>query len=214
VATLPGVTADMLARMMTADVAELRRRGHALAEALTAASEAVLTSAEGTDLRMSLEGRSGIADAGEITAPGAFGNLPCGEGFIGPLEEAADGALVIDGTIAAYGRVPEPTRLELRDGRIVRAAGAAGQWLLDRLSAHGPEATGIAELGIGTNERAVLSGNVLEDEKLLGTVHIAFGASAGIGGVVQVPIHLDCVVMSPTLALDGEVILRDGRLLV
>ena len=60
----------------------------------------------------------------------------------------------------------------------------------------------------------MLTGEVLEDEKILGTCHIAFGASAGIGGTVQVPVHLDCVVMKPTLELDGEVIVRDGELLI
>ena len=59
-----------------------------------------------------------------------------------------------------------------------------------------------------------LTGNVLEDEKILGTCHVAFGASAGIGGVVQVPIHIDCVVLRPTVAIDGEAIVRDGELLV
>jgi leucyl aminopeptidase (aminopeptidase T) len=59
-----------------------------------------------------------------------------------------------------------------------------------------------------------LSGNVLEDEKLLGTVHVAFGASAAIGGRIQVPVHLDCVVMRPVLTVDGAEIVRDGKLLV
>ena len=55
---------------------------------------------------------------------------------------------------------------------------------------------------------------MLEDEKLLGTVHVAFGASAAIGGRIQVPVHLDCVVMRPTLTVDGTEVVRDGELLV
>ena len=66
---------------------------------------------------------------------------------------------------------------------------------MDLLTAHGEDGTNVAELGIGTNERAELTGNVLEDEKILGTAHVAFGASAAIGGTVQVPVHLDCVVL-------------------
>ncbi len=85
-ATLPGVTEAMLARVMSADMAELRRRGHALADLLTAGSEARITCPNGSDLRLSLEGRTGIPDAGELSEPGAFGNLPCGEGFISPQE--------------------------------------------------------------------------------------------------------------------------------
>ena len=82
------------------------------------------------------------------------------------------------------------------------------------LTEHGPEATTVAELGIGSNEKAELTGNVLEDEKILGTVHVAFGASAAIGGTVQVPVHLDCVVMKPDVALDGAPVVRAGELLV
>ena len=68
--------------------------------------------------------------------------------------------------------------------------------------------------GIGTNEKAILSGEILEDEKLLGTAHVAFGASAAIGGTVQVPVHLDCLVMKPDVTVDGEPVVRDGALLV
>ena len=81
---------------------------------------------------------------------------------------------------------------------------------MELLTVHGPEATHVAELGIGTNEKAILSGELLEDEKILGTVHVAFGASAGIGGTIQVPVHLDCVVMKPDLAIDGEAVVS-GR---
>ena len=82
------------------------------------------------------------------------------------------------------------------------------------LTAHGKDGTSVAELGIGTNEEATLTGNVLEDEKILGTCHVAFGASAAIGGTVQVPVHLDCVVLEPTVEIDGEKIAADGDLLV
>jgi leucyl aminopeptidase (aminopeptidase T) len=85
---------------------------------------------------------------------------------------------------------------------------------MELLTAAGPEGTNVAELGIGTNEKAVLSGEILEDEKLLGTAHVAFGASAAIGGTVQVPVHLDCLVLRPDLAVDGEPVIRGGTLVV
>ncbi len=85
---------------------------------------------------------------------------------------------------------------------------------MDLLTEHGDDGTNVAELGIGTNEKAILTGNILEDEKILGTAHVAFGASAAIGGNVQVPVHLDCVVMKPTVTLDGEPLVQDGELLV
>ncbi|UJA20305.1 aminopeptidase [Thermoleophilia bacterium SCSIO 60948] len=214
IATLPHVTEPMLARLMSADMEGLRRNGGAIAEILSAGSEARITADNGTDLTLGLEGRSGIPDAGGLTAPGAFGNLPCGEGFIAPLEGTASGRLVADGTIGSLGWPSEPAVFEIEAGSVVGATGPEGERLLEMLRGAGEGGTNVAELGIGTNERAEVSGNLLEDEKILGTCHVAFGASAAIGGTVQVPIHEDVVVMRPVVSVDGREILRDGRLLV
>jgi leucyl aminopeptidase (aminopeptidase T) len=211
-ATLPGVTEDMLARVMSADMEGLRRKGHAVAEALDRAAEGRITDSNGTDLTLDLSGREAIPDAGELTERGAFGNLPCGEGFISP--KGANGTLVIDGSMAGIGLVDEPVELVVEGGHLTSARGGQGMAFMELLTEHGDDGTTIAELGVGTNEKAKLTGEILEDEKILGTIHIAFGASAGIGGTVQVPVHLDCVVMKPTLELDGEAIVRDGELLI
>lgn len=211
-ATLPGVTEDMLARVMGADMLGLRRKGHAVAEALDRASEARITDANGTDLRLDLSGREAIPDAGELTERGAFGNLPCGEGFISPA--GGNGTLVVDGSMAGIGLVDEPVELVVEGGHLTSARSGQGMAFMGLLTEHGDDGTSLAELGVGTNEKAKLTGETLEDEKILGTCHVAFGASAGIGGTVQVPVHLDCVVMKPTIELDGEAIVRDGDLLI
>jgi leucyl aminopeptidase (aminopeptidase T) len=214
IATLPGVTADTLARAMSADMEELRRRSKAIAGALSRGSEARITSSNGSDIRLGLEGREGLPDAGELTARGAFGNLPCGEGFIAPIEGTARGTLVVDGSIASVGIPGEPVVLTVEGGHLVAATGEEGERLMELLTAHGPDGTNVAELGIGSNEKAILIGEVIEDEKILGSAHVAFGASAGIGGIVQVPVHLDCVVMKPDVSIDGEPLVRGGELLV
>jgi leucyl aminopeptidase (aminopeptidase T) len=214
IATLPGVTEDLLARVMSADMDGLRRKGEAIAAMLTDGSEARITCANGSDLRLGLEGRTAIPDAGDLTAPGAFGNLPCGEGFIAPVEGTAEGTLVVDGSIATLGLVSQPVELTVEGGHLVEATGDEGIRLLELLGVGGEGGTNVAELGIGTNEKAELTGNVIEDEKLLGTCHVAFGASAAIGGTVQVPVHLDCVVLRPTVTVDGAELVRDGELLV
>lgn len=211
-ATLPGVTEEMLARVMTADMEGLRRKGHAVAEALDRASEAIVTDANGTDLTLDISGREAIPDAGELTERGAFGNLPCGEGFISPV--TGNGTLVVDGSLAGIGRVEEPVELVVEGGHLTSARGGQGMAFMELLTEHGEDGTNIAELGVGTNEKAILTGEILEDEKIAGTIHVAFGASAGIGGTVQVPVHLDVIVMKPTLELDGEAIVRDGELLI
>jgi leucyl aminopeptidase (aminopeptidase T) len=211
-ATLPGVTEEMLARVMSADMEGLRRKGQAVAEALDRASEARITDANGTDLRLDLSDREAIPDAGDLTAPKAFGNLPAGEAFISP--SGGDGTLIIDGSLAGIGLVDEPVEFVVEGGHLTSARGGQGMAFMEMLTIHGDDATTLAELGIGTNEKAILTGEVLEDEKIGGTCHIAFGASAGIGGTIQVPVHLDCVVMKPTVELGGEAIVRDGELLI
>jgi leucyl aminopeptidase (aminopeptidase T) len=212
IATLPGVTEEMLGRVMSADMQGLRRKGTAVAERLDAATEAIVTCPNGSDLRLGLEGRTAIADAGELTSRGAFGNLPCGEGFIAPA--GGHGTLVVDGSAAGIGLVDEPVELVVEGGHLTSARGGQGMAFMELLTVHGEDGTNLAELGIGTNEKAKLTGSILEDEKILGTCHVAFGASAAIGGTVQVPVHLDCVVTKPTVELDGEAIVRQGELLV
>ncbi len=214
IATLPGVTEEMLARLMNGDLDEMRRRGWAIVNALNSGSQVRITCGHGSDLTFSIEGRTGIVDAGELSARGAFGNLPCGEGFIAPVEGTAAGTLVVDGSIAAIGLVESPVRLSVEGGHLIGATGDEGARLMELLTPHGPDGSNVAELGIGTNEEAILTGNILEDEKIFGTAHVAFGASAGIGGTVQVPVHLDVVVKEPTVEIDGEAILGGGELLI
>jgi aminopeptidase len=210
-ATMPGVTEDMLARVMRVDFDLMADRSRAVAAMLEAADSAHVTCANGSDLRLDLTGRHGIADDGDLTANGAFGNLPCGEGFIAPLSAS--------GTVAALSLAPlgisdEPAMLAIQDGQLVSAQGGLGPQYLELLQKHGSKGTNIAELGVGTNDRAQLTGNVLEDEKILGTVHVAFGASAGIGGTVSVPIHLDVVIADATLEIGGRRVLERGRWLL
>jgi leucyl aminopeptidase (aminopeptidase T) len=207
-ATMPGVTGDMLARVMAVDFDTMAARSNAVAKLLDAATSARVTCPLGTDLTLDLSGRPGIADDGDLTSPGAFGNLPCGEAFISPL--GGDGQIIAT-SLAPLGLSKEPATLTVESGEIVEANNGLGPEFLSRLVAHGDAGRNLAELGVGTNDQAQLTGNVLEDEKILGTVHVAFGASAGIGGTVSVPIHLDVVIVDATLEIDGQRVLDAGR---
>jgi leucyl aminopeptidase (aminopeptidase T) len=206
-ATMPGVTEDMLARVMAADFPLMAARSRAVAALLDDGDAATVSCPRGTALRLDLTGRRGFADDGDLTASGAFGNLPCGEGFIAPRN--GDGQIVAS-SLASLGLSEPPATLTVRAGRIVDAQGGLGPEYLAQLMRHGELGTNLAELGVGTNDRAELTGNVLEDEKLLGTVHVAFGASAGIGGTVAVPIHLDVVITEASLEIDGRPVLDRG----
>jgi leucyl aminopeptidase (aminopeptidase T) len=207
-ATMPGVTEEMLARVMSVDFETMAARSRAVAAVLTNGTTAHITCPRGTDLVLDLSGREGIADDGSLTERGAFGNLPAGEGFISPI--GGEGTAVV-ASLAPLGLSEERATITVRDGHLVAGEGGLAPEYFARLSALGDKGTNLAELGVGTNDRAILTGNVLEDEKILGTVHIAFGASAGIGGNVSVPIHLDSVVLDATLEVDGVPILDAGR---
>jgi leucyl aminopeptidase (aminopeptidase T) len=208
-ATMPGVTEDMLARMMAGDFDLMARRSQQVARLLTDAAEAHVSCPRGTDFTLDLSGREGLPDDGILTEPGVFGNLPCGEGFIAPL--AGEGRIVVAGTLASVGMADEPVTLTVAGGRLTAAERGLGPRFIELLRSAGENGTNLAELGVGTNERAKLTGQVLEDEKILGTVHVAFGASAGIGGTVTVPIHLDVVVLDATLDVGGRRVLDEGR---
>ena len=207
-ATLPGVTEDILARLMACDFAAMGARSRRVAELLSAADAAHVSCPLGSDLTLDLRGRDAIADDGDLTAAGAFGNLPCGEGFISPT--GGEGTFYAR-SLASLGLADAPVELEVRDGRLARAGGEWGERWTALLDAAGEQGRNLAELGVGTNERATLTGNILEDEKMLGTVHVAFGASAGIGGTVSVPVHLDCLIEDATLQIGATRVLDAGR---
>lgn len=198
--TMPGATVEMVTRMMNADLHRINTRSKAVANYLTAGKTAHVTCPLGTNILMNIAGREAIADTTERQEAKAFGNLPAGEGFISPI--AGDGVIFAT-SLADVGLAQEPVELTVKNGRLVSASGDLGTQFLALLDTHGPLGRNLAELGVGTHDAAQITGNILEDEKVLGTAHIAFGASAGIGGDVVIPIHLDVVVDKAKVEIDG-----------
>lgn len=199
IATMPGVELPMFTGVMTADWREVERRSQLAAAALSAAESATVVSGGGRELRFSLAGRSATADTGILSERGQFGNLPGGEGFIAPIEGTAEGELSV-------GPPEEPAKWWFRfsEGNLVEVHGDPPfASALEKVFAQHPLARNLAELGVGTNEKAEPSDSVLESEKILGTIHLAVGDNAGFGGQVAVPFHQDYVVFAPTLHLDG-----------
>jgi leucyl aminopeptidase (aminopeptidase T) len=215
VASLPGLNADMMARTLSADYSAISRLSKQIGDILTEGHRARLTSHAGTNLVLSIEGRKGHPDTGIYHQKGAFGNLPAGESFIAPVEETASGIIVFDGSLAGVGKLEEPITLQVEKGYVVDISGGnSARELIELLSIHGKNGRNIAELGIGTNHEARLTGLVLEDEKVLGTVHVALGDNSTFGGTVEAASHLDGIILYPTLEIDGHVLLKDGKMLV
>ncbi len=208
VASMPGITEQMFKRGgLTADYGQVKRISERVAKMLTKAREIRIRTRLGCDFTASLLGRKGVADTGILTKKGAFGNLPAGEGFIAPVEGNSQGVLVFDGSFAGIGVLKRPLKITVNGGKAVKIEGDRGK-LKKMLSLDGDN---IAEVGIGTNPKAKLIGNVLEDEKVMGTVHVALGDNHNFGGKIRADIHLDGIIKRPDIWLDDTKIMENGR---
>ncbi|CAG0992130.1 hypothetical protein GEOBC_02430 [Geobacteraceae bacterium] len=217
-ASLPHFDPEMFFTSMRVDWHALAQRTSRLAEAVSAATEILVESPNGTRMRIGKAGRQAKGDDGLLTAAGSFGNLPAGEVYLAPLEGTSEGVMVLE-----YGptrKLSSPLELIVRNGMVVEIRGEEPhrEWLEGRF-AESEKNRNIAELGIGTNDRATRPDNILEAEKILGTIHIALGDNSGFGGTVQTPFHEDYVFYGPTLTAvtaDGSrtELLRDGTLLI
>jgi leucyl aminopeptidase (aminopeptidase T) len=220
IASMPGFAARMFFAdgPMSADYREVDRLTQPVARRLSEAREAVVRSPAGTDIRMRLDGRKAIADNGLFVHKGDFGNLPAGEGFIAPVEGSAEGQLVVERGWARG--LDENMTVRFRQGSVTEivGGGAVGDNLRKLLGFDGGEVVAerrnLAELGVGTNAQARSTESTLEAEKILGTVHIAIGDNAHIGGAVTADLHMDFVLPHTVLVLDGETVMADGKLLL
>jgi leucyl aminopeptidase (aminopeptidase T) len=201
---------------MAVDYQQVARDTKAIAELLTAAQKAVIRSREGTDLSFSLAGRPGQVDDGIYTTKGAFGNLPGGEAYTVPVEGTAEGQVVVP----KHGGVDitEEMTFIFQAGwvREIRGGGKGGDKLrqlmqLDSDAEKHRLRRNLAELGIGTNPNAKSPLNLLEAEKIKGTVHVAVGDNAHMGGQISCDLHEDFVLPQPDLILDGRVVIKAGQ---
>ena len=213
IASMPLITVDLMARTLGGDYTKMAEKCAEYVSLLKGAKEIHITSPNGTDITLSLVGREIHLDNGIIHKSGDIGNLPAGEVYAAPLEGTTRGTLVIDGSMAGIGLLSEPLCMNVRNGYVTEIKGKDAGALKEILDKNGKDAYNIAELGLGMNERATVTGNVLEDEKVLGTVHIALGDNTSMGGIISVPSHLDGIILSPTVVVDGKTILDKGNLL-
>ena len=120
----------------------------------------------------------------------------------------------MDASFASIGKLKHPIKLFVKNGYAVTMIGRGSKKLENLLNSVGKEARNMAEFGIGTNEKAKVTGKVLEDEKVKGTCHIALGNNAGFGGKVNVQLHLDGVIRKPTIFVDERKIMDNGKVIV
>ena len=217
-ASMPLFDMQMFAGPMRADYREISRLSKAVAAELKKSLAVHITTPAGTDITFSTKGRKAEADTGLLTRPGAFGNLPAGEAYLAPLEGTAKGRLVIEwGPTEKLGT---PLTVDVKDGMAEKVTGRDPYARVLRAKFdERRDNRNIAELGVGTNPLAIRPDNILESEKMLGTVHIAFGDNASFGGSIKTPYHQDFVYFKPTVELEMKggglaLLLEDGKLLV
>jgi len=216
IATFPGITEDVMLRGLNADYKKIAALTNKLKKLFEKTKMARVTAPNGTDITMDITKRKIIPSKGLFHKKGEGGNLPTGETFVAPIEGKSEGVFVVDGSMAGIGVMGnEKIVIEVRKGYATKISGGRKAKKLEEiLKKYGKKGRNIAELGIGTNDKARLSGSLLEDEKVKGTVHIALGNNITMGGNVNVPIHLDGVIKKPTVYFDGKVIMKNGKLLV
>ncbi|MFQ5693556.1 MAG: aminopeptidase [Nitrospinota bacterium] len=203
-----GINADFLALQPTCD---------ALAARLERADKAELTTPGGTNMVFDLAGRPGNSHSCVPHTPG-FTAVPNIEANTSPAEEGCEGLIVADAAVPNYriGPLREPIRLKVEKGRIVDIQGGdQAQFLKERFAEHQDQAVyNIAQLAFGLNPESKICDRFLEMHGAAGTAHIGIGTSTFLGGTVRAPLHFDVVMYAPTLLLDGEKVIEDGKLLI
>jgi leucyl aminopeptidase (aminopeptidase T) len=213
-ASMPGITEEMIKRAIPIDYYALQERNRRLLKALQGHKKIEITTRLGTKLAIGFEDRIwGGARGGFIMKKGKYGNLPEGEVYAAPQDKTANGVWFVD-VIPGVGKVKNPIKITVKDGVAVNMTGKYANKIKKIFKGLPKKAFVLAELGIGTNPKAKITGNILEDEKVLGTAHIALGNNMSMGGKNNVSIHLDLVFTKPTIVVDGKTIMEEGKLKV
>jgi len=217
--TTRGLTEELMFRMLQAtlevDHDQLIRDTRALADILTQAKSIHLTTDLGTDVLIDVTGRQamlpGLARPGHVGKKGGF----FGEAAIGPVEGTTNGKVVFEHAMDNLGVLDQPIYLTVNAGKVTAIEGGRSAEELRRLLEQADAgATNIAEFAIGTNPVAKLTGNLAEDKKVRGAVHMAVGDNMNLGGLVRSDVHLDGMILRPTVIIDGKTVVERGLLLI
>lgn len=176
-----------------------------------------VTSPKGTDFTVSIKGHYSFATAGAELFKAPTAQFPGGEAPCTPAEDSGDGVIVVDKAIHyPEGPLAHPIRLTVKKGRIAEIEGDYEAEEFRRWLESWGDDNGwlLAELSIGTNPLAKFWGSMRQDRFVLGSFHVGFGMNADVGGTIESNIHYDAIISSPTVSVDGKVIVERGRLTI
>ena len=173
-----------------------------------------ITTPAGTDLYMEMNDMEPIIECGIARNPGDAMAWSDGEVSLGPVIGTTHGKLVIDGPICYYGCPTIPVELKIEEGRIVEVMGGDPKICKEirRQIAEVKDSDNIAEIGIGLNPACMFNGDFEEEKKARGTCHIAMGNGFYYGQPARSTVHIDMVQYNPTITFDGELIVKDGKM--
>ena len=214
------VTPDMLSKgAATADYFEMQKWGEKIREIWTKGNHVRVTSELGTDLTADITGRPGFYVAGRVNRQPGITMYACafpdGEAGVSPVEGTGEGVVVYDTTIHHVGLIQQPIRVVVKKGKAFRIEGGKEAKAIEQyIETHGDnEAYNFpAEISIGINPKARVTGLMREDKKLWGAVHIAFGTNSDTGGIVTSKLHIDGTIRYPTVVVDGRTIVEKGQI--
>lgn len=175
------------------------------------------TTPAGTNITALIAGRQAFCNSGICATPGEHMGLPTIEVFIAPVEDSVEGEIVVDLSCSAgIGIIEDPIHLKVEKGKAISISGGAQAVRLKEIleKEQNQSVFQIAELAIGLNPQCRITGVINEDEGKYGTCHMALGSNSSFGGQNQAPLHIDMVQNAPTIEIDGEIICKDGELLI
>ena len=216
VATLPGINSVVFEKGLKSDPDELEIAGHVWMNLLSGKHKVRVVTEAGTDITFLIGNYPVFNDCGCFFEAGSGGNLPAGEVYLAPNPGTGLGTIVVDGTIGGqpWDENTPPAKLVIENGSIKSFEGERGLILKETLEKAGPGAIRIAEFGIGTNLHLEMTGNLLGDEKVMGTVHFAFGNNVSMGGTNDVQVHIDCILLLPDVLIDNKQVMHRGKWLI
>tara|TARA_B110000444_G_scaffold259653_1_gene304084 strand:- start:246 stop:1418 length:1173 start_codon:yes stop_codon:yes gene_type:complete len=221
VATMPGMTNEMFSRGgMSADFSLIKQKISDLGPYFRRRRIAKVTSEQGTDVTFEVNWREWkLDDNGICNRPKMLTNLPAGKAFIMPREGSMNGTVVIDGSWESN-LVDEPISLIIENGMVMDVKGGTiaatirqefGEAAKRLKTKERENVWTMAEFGFGMNPQARLFGNVLEDEKRLGTCYFSVGDNTALGGTSAVGIHIPGVLKNASVWLDDTQLISNGE---